>query len=87
MKTVRLKEELVIAGETRTPDDEPITLENDSADTLIEAGMVEEVDTLDGMKLDELKALAASESVTLDGATKKAEIAAAIRAHRVSASA
>ena len=40
---------------------------------------------LDGMKVEDLKALAERERVSLDGVTKKAEIIAAIKAKREAA--
>ena len=44
-----------------------------------------EPEDLDAMKLDELKALAEREQIDLDGATKKADIIAAIKAKREAA--
>ncbi|WP_134094077.1 hypothetical protein [Novosphingobium sp. PhB55] len=43
------------------------------------------LEDLDSMKLDELKAVAEREQIDLDGATKKADIIAAIKAKREAA--
>ncbi|UAK24188.1 hypothetical protein [Sphingomonas nostoxanthinifaciens] len=82
MKSIQLLDDVVIAGVRRTPDDDPFMLDTDAANALITAKLAEESDDLDKMKLDELTALAAAETVNLGEASRKVDIAAAIRAHR-----
>lgn len=81
----------LFADDTFTPHDE------DQADRLTRAGCLREGvvaksakadddgDGLDGMKLDELKALAVAEEIDLGEASKKADIVAVIRAARTAA--
>lgn len=94
MKTVRLLGPSIIAGAVRYPIEGPQTLPDDDADRLIEAGTAEEDDEtapeidedgdedLEAMTLPDLGILVTKEGVPLNGATKKADIIEAIRAHR-----
>ncbi len=94
MKTLVLLGAAVIAGAVRYPTEGPIPVrDDDEADRLIELDLAveqveedDDVDVMDGLadqKVDDLKKIAEHEGVDLGTATKKAEIVAAIRAHRM----
>jgi hypothetical protein len=97
MKTIILLGAAVIAGIVRYPVEGPQTLADDEADRLIEVGQAEEAEDdiepeideagedLEAMTLPDLGILVTKEGVPLNGATKKADIIAAIRAHRAAA--
>lgn len=98
MKKITLFGPTIVAGEVRHPYDNPLTVTNKEAARLLAAGVLdgEPVDTagedpveddpttddLDGMTVAQLTDLAGAEGVDLTGKTLKADIIAAIRAHR-----
>lgn len=72
-------------GALRHPAEGVITIDDDTAERWRGSGLLDEEpddDGLDALKLDELKKGASDETVDLAGATTKADIVAAIRAHR-----
>lgn len=87
MKEVNLKNFAVIRGAVRYASEGPITVTDDEAKRLEDAGQLadEDDDDLAGLKLAELKKVAADEGVELGEATTKAAIADAIRTHRADA--
>ncbi|MES3152529.1 hypothetical protein [Sphingomonas faeni] len=98
MKKITIFGPTIVAGEIRHPHEGAITVSNKEASRLALAGVLagdaedaegdhhddaEPVgDGLDAMLVDDLKALAALETVDLTGANRKDDIIAAIRAHR-----
>ena len=84
MKLATLNKPAVVYGVIRYPVEGDFPVDNKEYARLKDGGfLVEEPDDgLDGMKLDDLKALALEEQIDLGEATKKAEIVAVIRAHR-----
>lgn len=95
MKTIKLLQPLPIGGPVHQPSEGPVTVDDDFADHLIKSGLAEEDDVedaeedekdgLDDLNLTELGLLVTKEGVPLNGATKKADIIAAIRDHRAPA--
>lgn len=96
MKTINLRQPLPIGGPVHQPSEGPVTVDDDFAEHLIESGLADEVsddgaeeedaeDGLDNLNLTELGRLVTKEGVPLNGATKKADIIAAIRDHRAPA--
>lgn len=98
MKTISLRQPLPIGGPVHHPSEGPVTVDNDLADHLIETGLADEVadegededdqednDGLEDLTLIDLGLLVTKEGVPTHGATKKADIIAAIRAHRAPA--
>ena len=99
MKTISLRQPLPIGGPVHHPSEGPVTVDSDLADHLIETGLADEVeddgeegddegeveDGLDDLTLVDLGLLVTKEGVPTHGATKKADIIAAIRAHRAPA--
>jgi len=93
MQEVQLTGPRVIDGAIRYPAEGPIPVTDAEYDRLLEAGVIETDDDHDGadddgleaMNLPDLKSTATAEGVDLGNATKKADIVAAIRAHRAPA--
>ncbi|WP_267395574.1 MULTISPECIES: hypothetical protein [unclassified Sphingomonas] len=99
MKTISLRQPLPIGGPVHHPSEGPVMVDDDFADHLISSGLADELgeegeeaddehesdDGLDDLTLIDLGLLVTKEGVPLNGATKKADIIAAIRAHRASA--
>ena len=98
MKTISLRQPLPIGGPVHHPSEGPVTVDSDLADHLIETGLADEIadegededdqedeDGLDDLTLVDLGLLVTKEGVPTHGATKKADIIAAIRAHRAPA--
>lgn len=95
MKTINLRQPLPIGGPVHQPSEGPVTVDDDFADHLIRSGLADEADDedaeededdgLDDLNLTELGLLVTKEGVPLNGATKKADIIAAIRDHRAPA--
>jgi hypothetical protein len=90
MPEVQLKGPRVINGAVRYPVEGLIPVSDDEYDRLVEANAIatddDEIgDDLDDMKVDDLKSTAELEGVDLGEASKKADIIAAIRAHRANA--
>jgi hypothetical protein len=90
MKLILLLAQAVIAGASRYPVEGPISVaDEDYADRLIAEGKAEpaefeaEAEDLDGMKVAELKQLAAAEEIDLGDATKKDDILTKIREARI----
>lgn len=97
MKNVNLKVPRVIDGVVRHPAEGTIPVSDEVADQLIEEDAAELVDDgeelpeepedddgLEGQTMPDLGILVTKEGVPLNGVTKKADIIAAIRAHRAS---
>ena len=93
MKTIQLLATTTIAGMVRQPQEGPIVVDDEHADALIESKMavdsdveaeVDEDEDLEALTLPDLGILATKEGVPLNGATKKADIIAAIQTHRES---
>ncbi len=98
MKKITLFGPTIVAGAVRHPFEGPLTVSNKEASRLVLAGVLagepEDADGdhgddaeptgdgLDAMLVDDLKALAAKETVDLTGINRKDDIVAAIRAHR-----
>jgi hypothetical protein len=103
MKKIMIFGPTIVAGAVRHAYENPLTVSNKEASRLVLAGVLsgepEDADGdhpddaaptgdgLDAMLVDDLKALAATESVDLTGLTLKADIIDAIRAHRGAANA
>ncbi len=96
MKTISLRQPLPIGGPVHHPSEGPVIVDDDFANHLIENGLADEVeedggevedaeDGLDDLTLVDLGMLVTKEGVPTHGATKKADIIAAIRAHRAPA--
>ncbi|UAK24353.1 hypothetical protein [Sphingomonas nostoxanthinifaciens] len=93
MQEVTLKGPRVIDGVVRYPVEGPIPVSDDEYDRLLEAGVIdtdddhdgEDDDGLEAMTLVDLGLIVTKEGVPLNGATKKADIIAAIRAKRAPA--
>lgn len=97
MKLIQIISTAVVAGAVRYASEGPIPVRDDNeAKRLVEelelAEFVDEDeggdvegDDLDALQVADLKKLAADESVDLGTATKKADIIAAIHAHRMTA--
>lgn len=89
MQDIKLKVPAVDAtGAVRHPAEGTITIDDDTAQRWRECDILDEEadhDDLDALTVNDLKATAASEGVDLGAATKKDDIIAAIRAHRVPA--
>ncbi|WP_271300643.1 hypothetical protein [Sphingomonas sp. CV7422] len=98
MKTISLRQPLPIGGPVHHPSEGPVTVDSDLADHLIETGLADEIadegegeddqedeDGLEDLTLVDLGLLVTKEGVPTHGATKKADIIAAIRAHRAPA--
>ena len=97
MKTIVLLGAAVIAGAVRYPIEGPLDVSDDEAARLIESSQAEEFDEnasaddaddedgLENLTLPDLGILVTKEGVPLNGATKKDDIIAAIRAHRADA--
>lgn len=83
----------VVAGAIRYSTEGPIPCrDDDEAKRLVDMGLAEfveddeaEDDGLDQEKVEDLKKIAEDEKIDLGEATKKADIVAAIRAHRAAA--
>jgi len=86
MREVTLNTPRVINGAVRYPVEGPIPVSDDEYERLAEAKAIDEGDDDDGdlssKTVVELKELAEEEGVDLGGDTKKADIIAAITAHR-----
>ncbi|KQN33614.1 hypothetical protein [Sphingomonas sp. Leaf38] len=103
MKKIMIFGPTIVAGAVRHTFENPLTVSNKEASRLVLAGVVtgdpEEAegdheddalptgDGLEAMLVDDLKVLAAAESVDLTGISRKDDIITAIRAHREAASA
>jgi hypothetical protein len=95
MRNIMLLAMSVIDGAARYPIEGPILVSDEKAEQLIADKLAEPADLeeepsgddLEGQTVDQLKGIATAEEVNLDGKTKKAEIIAAIREHRVAAAA
>jgi hypothetical protein len=98
MKTISLRQPLPIGGPVHHPSEGPITVEDDLAEYLIGSGLADEGDGeeededeetdddgLESLSVADLGLLVTKEGVPLNGATKKADIIKAIRAHRAPA--
>lgn len=98
MKIISLRQPLPIGGPVHHPSEGPVTVDTDLADHLIETGLADEIadegddeddqedeDGLEDLTLVDLGLLVTKEGVPTHGATKKADIIAAIRAHRAPA--
>lgn len=99
MKKITLFGPTIVAGAVRHPFEGPLTVSNKEASRLVLAGVLsgdpEDVDGdhaddaepdgdgLDAMLVDDLKVLAAAENVDLTGISRKDDIIAAIRSHRM----
>ena len=86
MPEIKLKGPAVIDGAVRYPTEGVITVSDDDADAQRANKNIEEDgeddDGLEAMTLIDLGLLVTKEGVPLNGATKKADIVTAIRAHR-----
>ena len=98
MKKIMIFGPTIVAGAVRHAYENPLTVSNNEASRLVLAGVLagdpEDAegdheddadptgDGLDAMLVDDLKALAALETVDLTGISRKDDIIAAIRAHR-----
>ena len=90
MQEITLNGPRVIDGAVRYPVEGPIPVSDGEYDRLVEAAAIETDDDHDGKDDDGLEALTlidlgllvTKEGVPLNGATKKADIVAAIRRHR-----
>uniref|UniRef100_UPI0035CCA2E1 hypothetical protein n=1 Tax=uncultured Sphingomonas sp. TaxID=158754 RepID=UPI0035CCA2E1 len=96
MKFVKLHAPRVIAGINRHPAEGPLPFDDDTVDAIVKdkAGVEvdeegneiepegDDADGLDDLKLPDLTAIVTKEGVPLNGATKKDDLIAAIRAHR-----
>lgn len=95
VKLITLLAGAFVAGQMRYPAEGPITVSDDDAERLIaddQAELVVVVDVeesigLGELKLEDLKSLAASSFIDLEGAKSKADIVAAIELHRENAEA
>ncbi len=97
MRLIQIVAVAVVAGAVRHAIEGPIPVrEDEEAERLVELGLAEFADEvadgdegddedLDAMQVPDLKKLAADEGVDLGSATKKADIIAAINAHRAAA--
>lgn len=98
MKIIALLAGTIVAGVVRYPVEGPLTVTDEEAGRLHEAklldgepedlpsqGATTEDDGLDTLTLIDLGLLVTKEGVPLHGVTKKADIIAAIRAHRAGA--
>jgi hypothetical protein len=90
MPEVQLNGPRVINGAVRYPVEGLIPVSDTEYDRLVEADAIvteddEDGDGLDEMTLPDLGLLVTKEGVPLNGATKKADIIKAIRAHRAPA--
>lgn len=100
MRYVKPLTTVYINGVPRSPSEGVQRVTDATAEHFLKEGLAEDVTEevlagdpspepaaggLDGLKVDELKALAESESINLGEASKKAEIIAAIRAARAAA--
>ncbi|NLS25713.1 hypothetical protein S2M10_06830 [Sphingomonas sp. S2M10] len=92
MKLILLLAPAVIAGASRYPVEGPISVaDDDYADRLIAEGKAEpaeieadaDAEDLDGMKVADLKQIAAAEEIDLGDATRKDEILTKIREARI----
>lgn len=93
MKTMKLFGPALINGAVRYPAEGPIVLTDADAERVVELKLGEEIEEagedeggeeapLDRLTVPDLMKLAEAEQVPLNGATKKAEIIAAIEKHR-----
>lgn len=98
MKKIMIFGPTIVAGAVRHAYENPLTVSNKEASRLVLAGVLADDpedaegdheddaeptgDGLDAMLVDDLKALAALETVDLTGISRKDDIIAAIRAHR-----
>lgn len=92
MKTIAILGTANVAGAVRYAIEGPIPVrDDDEAKRLVDLGLAEYVDEgdfddgLDDQKVEDLKKIVEDEGVDLGSATKKADIVAAIRAHRTAA--
>jgi hypothetical protein len=97
MRLIQIVAVAVVAGAVRHAIEGPIPVRDDEeAERLVELGLAEFADEvadgdegddedLDAMQVADLKKLAEDEGVDLGSATKKADIIAAINAHRAAA--
>lgn len=95
MRLIQIVGVAVVAGAVRHAIEGPIPVRDDEeAKRLVKLGMAEFADEeaegdddedLDAMQVPDLKKLAADEGMDLGSATKKADIIAAIHAHRAAA--
>lgn len=99
MKTISLRQPLPISGPVHHPSEGPVIVDDALAEHLIESGLADEIeedgeeddddhennDGLEDLTVIDLGLLVTKEGVPLNGATKKADIIAAIRAHRAPA--
>lgn len=88
MQDIKLKGPTVINGAVRYPTEGAIPVSTDEAERQRELGNVDDEtsdEDLDKLKADELRDLAKDEGVDLGQATKKADMIAAIVAHRAAA--
>ena len=97
MKIITLAMPSIVGGVVRNPIEGPLTIGADEAERLKESGLLacdpedlptegddeaEADDDLEALTLPDLGILVTKEGVPLNGATKKADIITAIRAHR-----
>ena len=97
-KMIKLLRPELIDGQMRYPVEGPISVSDEKYDELIAEKRGEDVDgdgagddskdpgDLEGHTVEDLKQIATDEGVDLQGATKKADLIAAIEAHRSAAS-
>lgn len=90
MPEIKLNGPAVVNGAIRYPTEGLIPVAEAEAERLYDGGFLDldddddDDDGLDGEKVNDLKSLAELEGVDLGDASKKADIIAAIRAHRAS---
>lgn len=82
MPEVKLNGPAVVHGAIRYPAEGLIPVTEAEAKRLQDGGFIDHGDDLDDEKVADLKSIAELEGVDLGEATKKADIIAAIRAHR-----
>lgn len=95
MKFVVLLAPRMIAGINRHPAEGPLSFDDETVDAIVkdkggfevdeegnEIDAPDDVDGLDDLTMPDLTVLVTKEGIPLNGATKKADVIAAIRAHR-----
>ena len=81
MKKIYLIGAAMVGTKLRYPSDGVIETSPEQADDLVKAGLAR-ADDLDSLKVDELRAIALAESVSVGPAVLKDDLIAAIRARR-----
>lgn len=83
MKDVNLSRPAMIADLLRYPAENPISVSDEDAERLEDAGALElESDGLDDKKVAELRAIASAEKINLGNAQTQSDIVASIRSAR-----